>query len=137
MWDLRTGRSIVTLEGHVKPILALDFAPDGFHLVTGSADNSCQVWDLRKAACIYTIPAHSNMVSHVRYRPGSGEYIVTGGYDHTAKVWSAHDFKLLRILGGHENKVLALDVHPSRDLVLTASYDKTIKLWMDPLAPTA
>lgn len=42
VWDLRTGRSIVTLEGHTKPILALDFSPDGYHLVTGSEDNTCQ-----------------------------------------------------------------------------------------------
>lgn len=31
-WDLRTGRSMMLLEGHVKAILALDFAPNGYQV---------------------------------------------------------------------------------------------------------
>jgi len=29
VWDLRTGRCIMFLEGHLKGILGVDFAPDG------------------------------------------------------------------------------------------------------------
>jgi len=43
VWDCRTGRSVLTLEGHVKQILALDFSPNGFHVVTGSDDHTCKV----------------------------------------------------------------------------------------------
>ena len=43
VWDCRTGRSVLTLEGHVKQILALDFSCNGFHVVTGSDDHTCKV----------------------------------------------------------------------------------------------
>lgn len=43
VWDCRTGRSVLTLEGHVKQILALDFSKNGFHVVTGSDDHTCKV----------------------------------------------------------------------------------------------
>lgn len=43
VWDCRTGRSILTLEGHVKQILALDFSPNGYQVVTGSDDHTCKV----------------------------------------------------------------------------------------------
>lgn len=29
VWDLRTGRTAMVLDGHVKEILAMDFAPNG------------------------------------------------------------------------------------------------------------
>lgn len=65
MWDLRTGRSILVLEGHVKGILALDFSPNGYQLASGSEDHSVRVWDLRKKESVYTIPAHQSLVSQV------------------------------------------------------------------------
>ena len=30
VWDLRTGRGIMFLEGHLKSVLAVDFSPNGF-----------------------------------------------------------------------------------------------------------
>ena len=65
MWDLRTGRSVMTLQGHVKPVLALDFSPNGYQLVSGSEDHTARVWDLRRRQSLYTVPAHSSTVSQV------------------------------------------------------------------------
>lgn len=63
---MRTGRSIMALQGHVQGILTMDFSPDGFHLATGSEDHSCRIWDLRKRGCVYTLPAHKSLISQVR-----------------------------------------------------------------------
>ena len=65
VWDIRTGRSITALQGHVKGILSMDFSPDGYHLATGSEDHSCRIWDLRKRSCVYVLPAHRSLISQV------------------------------------------------------------------------
>lgn len=65
VWDLRTGRSIMTLQGHVKGVMALSFSPNGFLLASGSEDHAARIWDLRKRKCVYTIPCHSSLVSQV------------------------------------------------------------------------
>jgi WD40 repeat protein len=57
-----------------------------YHIATGSEDHSCKVWDLRKRACVYTIPAHMNLISQVKYQPVDGHFLVTASYDNTAKV---------------------------------------------------
>eukprot|EP00842_Homolaphlyctis_polyrhiza_P004729 jgi/Hompol1/5257/HPOL_004275-RA len=67
VWDLRTGRSIMVLTGHVKPILGLDWSPNGYQMATGGEDNTIRVWDIRAANLAYTIPAHTNIVSQVKY----------------------------------------------------------------------
>ncbi|CAI5472930.1 unnamed protein product [Closterium sp. Yama58-4] len=148
VWDLRTGRSILALEGHVKPLLACDFSPNGYHLATGGEDHTCRVWDLRRCrkgmgggggggaggaegsgGSLYVIPAHTRLVSVVRYEPREGLLLLTAGYDNTAKVWSGRDFKPVKVLAGHEGKVMGADVAADGQCIATASYDRTIKLW--------
>lgn len=38
------------------------------HLATGSGDNTCKVWELRNRKCLYTVPAHQNLLSAVRFQ---------------------------------------------------------------------
>lgn len=38
-----------------------------YHIATGSGDNTCKVWDLRQRRCVYTIPAHQNLVTGVKF----------------------------------------------------------------------
>lgn len=54
-------------------------------MATGSEDNTCRIWDVRKRSCLYTIPAHMSLVSGLRYQP-EGHFIVTSSYDNTIKV---------------------------------------------------
>ncbi len=68
VWDLRTGRCIMFMEGHLKSILSVDFNPNGYHIATASEDNSVKIWDLRQIKNVYTIPAHKSLVSKVKFQ---------------------------------------------------------------------
>jgi len=57
-----------------------------YHVATGSEDNTCRIWDLRRRAWLYTIPAHMNLISQVKYQSQGGSFVVTSSYDNTAKV---------------------------------------------------
>ena len=39
-----------------------------YHVATGSEDNTARIWDIRQRKCIYTIPAHTNLISKVRFQ---------------------------------------------------------------------
>lgn len=67
-------------------VLGVSFSPNGYHLATGGEDNTCRIWDLRKKKSLYIIPAHSNLVSQVKYEPQEGYFLVTASFDMTAKV---------------------------------------------------
>ncbi|CAR27666.1 ZYRO0D03828p [Zygosaccharomyces rouxii] len=45
LWDMRSGKTIRSLEGHTDAITTLKF--DSRNLVTGSLDRSIRIWDLR------------------------------------------------------------------------------------------
>ncbi|NXC85272.1 PRP4 protein, partial [Cercotrichas coryphoeus] len=100
-----------------------------YHVATGSGDNTCKVWDLRQRKCIYTIPAHQNLVTGVRFEPNHGNFLLTGAYDNTAKIWTHPGWSPLKTLAGHEGKVMGLDISLDGQLIATCSYDRTFKLW--------
>ena len=39
-----------------------------FHVCTGGDDHTVDVWDIRRKGRIYTIPAHTNLVSHLKFQ---------------------------------------------------------------------
>ena len=43
----------------------LDFF--SYHVATGSEDQKVMIWDLRKRKAVYTIPAHTNLISYVKF----------------------------------------------------------------------
>lgn len=57
-------------------------------MASGGEDNTCRIWDLRKRKSLYVIPAHSNLISQVKFEPQEGYFLVTGSYDTTAKVYT-------------------------------------------------
>lgn len=126
IWDLRTGRNIMALDGHLKKVLAMDFHPNGYQVATGSEDQKCMVWDLRQQGSVYTIPAHNNIVSHLKFCEST---LVTASFDGLVKVWSNSSWALLKTLKGHEQKVTCVDVTNDGNYYASTSFDRTFKLW--------
>lgn len=63
-------------------------------LPSGGDDHTVKVWDLRQRTSVYTIPAHTSLISTVRWQPGSGHTLLTAGFDRqvrgetvTCEVW--------------------------------------------------
>lgn len=129
VWDLRTGRCIMFMEGHLKSIIGIDFAPNGYHIGTASEDNTCKIWDLRKRAPLYTIPAHKNLVSDIKFDKSGQYYLATASYDCTAKIWTNKTWQPLKTLSGHDGKVMCIDISPDSQYIATTSYDRTFKIW--------
>lgn len=81
------GTILYQYNGHSSLVLAVDWSPDGRRIVSGSFDNTAQVWDALtgKHALIYR--GHSDRVNKVKWSP-DGQYIASSG-DGTMRVWNA------------------------------------------------
>jgi WD40 repeat protein len=67
------------------------FSPDGYHLVSGSADSTIKVWHLRTGQQLRQFTGHSNWVNAVAFAAKASQAIVSGSADGTVKVWSVED----------------------------------------------
>ena len=52
LWDLDSGQSLHTLEGHTNGVRHVAITVDGVRAVSASEDNTLRVWDLDSRTCI-------------------------------------------------------------------------------------
>ena len=87
MWDSRkTNAPLMRIAAHDRPCFAVDWHPDGKHIVSGGTDRQVKVWDFSHSAERRQKPAFQfrtpQPVTNVRWRPpswvgdspGSGEW---------------------------------------------------------------
>jgi WD40 repeat protein len=121
---------VAVLRGHVEPVYALAFSPDGRFLVTGSFDNTLKLWDVASQKELRTFggpEGHTKLVLAVAFR-ADGRQVASGGADNTAKVWDVPSSQPLRTLAaGAPLRHLALS--PDGKRVAAAGQDGIIRLW--------
>lgn len=66
------------------------WSPDGKRIVSGSQDNTVQVWNAADRGNAFTYRSHSDLVKTVTWSP-DGKRIASGGNDGTVQIWDAFD----------------------------------------------
>lgn len=125
VWNLRSGSSILALEGHVKSIYGVDFLSDGYHLAIGGDDHICRVWDLQTKECLYIIFAHTSLISQVKYEPSHGYF---WAQPHSTKLLEYGQHLILNNLktfACHDGNIGGLDISTNGRWIGTMSHDMT------------
>ena len=93
-----SGKPLFTLSGHAKPVISVDFSPDGQRIATGSVDQTARIWDGITGQMLQNLAGHKAMVESLRFSP-DGKLLVTAGHqDLTARVWDMQTGKELLTL---------------------------------------
>jgi WD40 repeat protein len=128
IWDVTSGKLLITLEGHQGEVLFAAYSPDGERIVTASRDGMFGIWDAQTGENIQLITAHKGGALSAVFSP-DGSRILTAGQDSTAAIWDANSGEELVRLTGHERLVRFANFSPDGKSVVTASRDNTARVW--------
>jgi WD40 repeat protein len=93
LWDLESGQTIRTFEGHTGLLPAVALTPDGRRAVSVSSDDqTLRLWDLENGQTIRTLEGHTDWVPAVVLTP-DGRRAVSVSSDRTLRLWDLESGK--------------------------------------------
>ncbi|HNR07346.1 MAG TPA: AAA family ATPase [Saprospiraceae bacterium] len=102
------------------------FSEDGRRVLTGSADNTAAVWDL-KGNQLYHLLGHKNDVTGGKFID-QGEQVLTTSLDGTVRRWVLENYPDLQFTG-HRGAVTYIDLDPLDQYLVSAGVDHTMRVW--------
>jgi eukaryotic-like serine/threonine-protein kinase len=127
-WQPQTHMALMTLRGHLGPVLSVAVSPDGQRIATGSDDTTAKIWDAASGRELLTLKGHRDWIKRVAFSP-DGKRIVTASHDQTARVWDVATGRELFTLKGHSDVVGSALFSQDGRRIVTGSWDKTAKVW--------
>jgi WD40 repeat protein len=104
-------------------------APQDDMITVWCYDGHVLTWDYNSGEVVKKIQVTTPQNYSAASFNQSGDLLVTGASDNIAKVWDWKASKQVATLTGHENIIRTCRFSPKQNLIATASYDKTIKIW--------
>jgi periodic tryptophan protein 2 len=130
VWDVKTGFCVVTFTEHTSGVTACEFAKTGNVLFTSSLDGSIRAWDLTRYRNFRTFTAPTRLSFSCLAVDPSGEVVCAGSLDSfDIYTWSVQTGQLLDQLSGHEGPVSTLAFAPNGGVVISGSWDRTVRIW--------
>jgi WD40 repeat protein len=114
--------------------LSAAFSPDGQTVATAGDDRVVHLWDVASGDEIRYFEGHKGAVCSVAFSPDTpegtgGQTLVTASADDSVLVWDVANGEVIRRLDGHTAQVLSTVFSPDGQTIVTASADKTARLW--------
>ena len=123
VWNWQSRQSVAVLTGHNHYVMCARFHASLPLLVSASLDQTARVWDVSGLK-------DARAAMHTPARPGGGRAVALLSQAAAgADVFGVHDAVTKHVLEGHDRGVNWADFHPTQPLILTASDDRSIKLW--------
>lgn len=111
MWQVSTGRPLLTIQAHKTFVFALTFSPDGQMLVSGSMDVGIKFWDLTTGNCIQTWESEKPWA--LAFSP-DGRLLAGSSADNDRSIhlWDWQTGQRLQTLTGHSGPASGLAFAP-------------------------
>jgi guanine nucleotide-binding protein subunit beta-2-like 1 protein len=119
------------LKGHSHFVSDIDLSNDSRFCLSSSWDGTIRLWNLLKGTTRYTMTDHKRDVLTVAFSPDNRQ-ICSGSMDKAVKIWNIQGVCRYTIdQNPHTDWVSCVRYfhNQEKQLVVTASWDKTIKVW--------
>lgn len=126
------GTVFMTYHGHVLPVYAIAWSPDGKRIASASNDGTVHVWDAATGQRFFRYHGHRGSVNAVAWSP-NGSYIASASSDTTVQIWDAlqtgEGSASLYTYRGHSGNMRSLAWSADNKRIASGGDDKTVQVW--------
>lgn len=119
-----------SLDGHRSTVTKVIFHPTYSVIASASEDTTIKIWDYESGNYERTLKGHTDVVQDIAF-DHLGKMLVSCSADMSIRLWDFQDlYTCMKTLQGHDHNVSSVTfTPPSSDYIVSASRDKTIKIW--------
>ena len=125
---MATGRLIGKPLLHDNWVRTVAFAPDNQHVLTGSHDNTAQLWNIYSGERTAPTLHHAREIVSVAISP-DGTRALTGSGDKTARLWNLQTGEPIGPPMLHVGEVLSVNFRDDGAFALTGTLNGEVQLW--------
>ena len=127
LWDMRSNICAQTYYGHNNAINCCDVDPTGNILASCDADGIVKFWDLRMVRELASLDECKQAANCLCFDK-TGDQLAVGYDDSNIRLFKTGQ-KYETMFKGHDDAVLDLMYDPNNVLLISASADRTFKIW--------
>jgi DNA-binding beta-propeller fold protein YncE len=128
VWDVVTGKKLMTLGDDYDTVLAADMRPDQSEVALGGPSRIVKIWSTKTGALVSKIKKHTDWVTAVAFSP-SGQMLATADRNGGISVWDPNSGQEMFTLAGHKGAVTAVSWRGDSKFLASSSEDGSVKLW--------
>lgn len=130
IWDVHSGFHIATFTEHSSAVTGSAYSKRGNVLFTSSLDGSVRAWDMLRYRNFRTFTAPQRLSFSCLAIDPAAEVVCAGSHDSfDIHLWSVQTGALLDQLSGHEGPISTLAFTPDGRMLVSGSWDRTIRTW--------
>ncbi|CAF3523688.1 unnamed protein product [Fusarium graminearum] len=127
IWDITKGSHVKERPSHTDYVSSVALSTDVRWAASGSSDNNIKIWDVETLSCKHTLAGHTDTIGTMLFL--DDERLGSASSDHTVIIWNFQTGARLHTLSGHTYWVSSLVFLPESELLITGSYDGTVRTW--------
>uniref|UniRef100_A0AAZ1WZ56 Eukaryotic translation initiation factor 3 subunit I n=1 Tax=Oreochromis aureus TaxID=47969 RepID=A0AAZ1WZ56_OREAU len=129
-WYSVNGERLGTYNGHTGAVWCVDCDWDTKNVLTGSADNSCRLWDCETEdnQPYLTVPCSDHKITSAVWGP-LGEFVIAGHENGEINQFSAKSGEILKKAKEHTKQINDIQTSVDLTMFISASKDNTAKLF--------
>ncbi|XP_013928564.1 PREDICTED: p21-activated protein kinase-interacting protein 1 isoform X1 [Thamnophis sirtalis] len=97
------------------------------YVVTGSKDETIQIYDMKKKVEHGALVQHNGTVTCLEFYGNA--HLLSGAEDGLICIWNTKKWECLKSIKAHKGHVTSLSIHPSGKLALSVGTDRTLRTW--------
>jgi len=133
IWDSNTLELLIYLPLDCGKVRDIAISENGEQFVLACQDGTIRVFESNFFNEILTIDAHKNGATAVLFHPNDHSKLISGGKDALLKLWDLSTLSCVEEIPAHNFVIYSILSADNGKAILTASRDKTIKVWSSDL----
>lgn len=115
---------------HDDAVVSIKYSNDKKFFASASADKTVHIYNCDTWSRKTVLVGHDLGLNSVEWlNTSTGFNLATASDDKTVQIWDIEKSTAINILTGHKSYAYCLAAHPYQNLLLSGSYDETVKLW--------